>query len=271
MRQIDIEKIVRGRTGRYIPRMAFDYLRRIIHESQINRILLTGEGMAPRDFIAHVLDNLHVTYEAVGLQSLPADRRYIFASNHPFGGLDGMIIAKSMLDAGFDTGVVVNDMLMHIDQLRPLWIPVNKYGRQHSENSLLYHTAFSSPTKQILTFPAGFCSRKIDGKVTDTEWRPRFVKDAARYDRQIVPVYVDGTLSKRFYRIYSIRKMLHIDLNIELLYLVDEMFRQSGKHIKVIFGSPVEGASLSGDAAADCRTIRRAVYSLDDTLNKINP
>lgn len=268
MRQIDIEKIVRQRTGRYIPRMAFDYLRRIIHESQINDILLTGEGLSPRDFITHVLDALHVTYEAVGLQALPVGRRYIFASNHPFGGLDGMIIAKCMLDMGYDTGVVVNDMLMNIDQLRPLWIPVNKYGRQHSENSLSYEAAFSSPTKQILTFPAGFCSRKIAGEVTDTEWRPRFVKDAARYGRQIVPVYVDGRLSKRFYRIYSIRKMLHIDINIELLYLVDEMFRQSGKHIKIVFGSPVDSSLLSGNPVADSLTIRRAVYSLNDTINK---
>lgn len=268
MQQIDIEKILRARTDRYIPRMAFNYLRRIIHESQINGILRTGDGMSPHDFIAHVLRNLNVTYEAAGLATLPRDRRYIFASNHPFGGLDGMIIAKCMLDMGFDTGVVVNDMLMHIDQLRPLWIPVNKYGRQHSENSLSYEAAFTSPTKQILTFPAGFCSRKIGGEVTDTEWKPRFVKDAARYDRQIVPVYVEGCLSKRFYRIYSIRKMLHINLNIELLYLVDEMFHQSGKHIRVVFGKPIEATALSGNAVADCKVIRQAAYSLNDTLKK---
>lgn len=267
MQQIDIEKILRGRTDRYIPRMAFDYLRRIIHESQINDILRTGEGMSPKEFIAHVLRRLDVTYEIAGCP-IPSDRRFIFASNHPFGGLDGMIIAKCMLDMGFDTGVVVNDMLMHIDQLRPLWIPVNKYGRQHSENSLSYEAAFSSATKQILTFPAGFCSRKIAGIVTDTEWKPRFVKDAARYGRQIVPVYVEGTLSKRFYRIYTIRKMLHIGINIELLYLVDEMFRQRGKHIRILFGSPIDSSRLSGNAAADCLAIRQAVYSLNETLKK---
>ncbi|MDE6140519.1 MAG: acyltransferase [Alistipes sp.] len=268
MQHIDIEKILRSRTERYIPRMAFNYLRRIIHESQINDILRTGDGMNPHDFIGHVLRELNVTYEIIGLQPLPADRRYIFASNHPFGGLDGMIIAKCMLDMGFDTGVVVNDMLMHIDQLRPLWIPVNKYGRQRSENSLSYEAAFASPTKQILTFPAGFCSRKEGGKVTDTEWRPRFVKDAVKYDRQIVPVYVEGQLSKRFYRIYSIRKMLHININIELLYLVDEMFRQSGKHIRIHFGTPIDNVRLSGNTQADCQLVRQAVYSLTDKLKK---
>lgn len=264
--QIDIERILRDRTDRYIPAAAISYLRRIIHQSEINEILRSGQGMTPQKFIEHTFAALDVSYRTAITADLDPTERYIFASNHPFGGLDGMIIAKSMLDMGLDTAVVVNDMLMHIEPLRPLWIPVNKYGRQHAENSLSYEAAFASDKKQILTFPAGFCSRKIKGEVTDTEWKPRVVKDAARYGRKIVPVYVDGRLSKRFYRIYSIRKMLHINLNIELLYLVDEMFRQRGKHIEIVFGTPVDIAHMEGDTEGKCRAIRNMAYGLRDRI-----
>lgn len=263
MQTIDIEHIIRTRTGRRIPAPAAAVLKRLIHQRELNDMLASGSGLEPRRFIGHVLRRLEITYSASGLDRI-GDGRFIFAANHPFGGLDGMILAHAMLGRWPQTRVVVNDMLMNVEPLAPLWIPVNKYGRQNQAGAGAYDGAFAAADSQILTFPAGFCSRRIGGRVNDTEWRPRFVRDAVRYGRRVVPVFVEGRLSSLFYAIYTLRRMLHVDANIELLLLVDEMFRGRGKHVALHFGTPVDVAQMDGTADARCAAIRKMCYELHD-------
>ncbi len=266
MQQIDIGNIIRMRTSRNLPRFVSAVLERLIHQRELNSILRDGENLAPREFIAHVLDSLGVTYSVEGLDAA-ADDRYLFVSNHPFGGLDGMILLHALSGRWPDAGAVANDMLVNVGPLARLWIPVNKYGRQNAEYSRAYDAAFASPSKQILTFPAGFCSRMIDGRVADTQWRPRFVKDALHYDRRVVPVFVEGALSSRFYAVYRLRRLFRISANIELLLLVDEMFRSRGRHVRVRFGTPVDMSTLDGDAVARCAEMRRRCYELQYLSN----
>ena len=266
MQEIDIAKIIERRTGKPLNKIAAACLRKVVHQSEMNEILRTGEGLAPKDFIDHTLSALDVEYEIIRTADIPKDGRYIFVANHPLGSVDGMIIGRTLLDEYSDAGVIVNDMLANIPPLRPLWIPVNKYGRQKSDNRTVYEEALASATKQIATFPAGFCSRKIDGRITDTEWKPRFIRDALQYGRKIVPVYVDGALSKRFYSIYTFRKKLGIKTNIELALLADEMFRQHGRKIKIVFGSPIDASVLDGTVEERCEHIRKAVYTLQNIL-----
>ena len=260
--RIDIETILYRKTGKRIGPITGAILRRLIHQSELNDIWDSGRNMSAEDFLNHTLDYLKADLEIVSTGEIPADGRYLYVSNHPFGGLDGMMIVSELLKRHGDAGVIVNDLLMNIGPLRSLWIPVNVYGRQHRETGGEYAEAMASEKRQILTFPAGFCSRKIDGEVKDTQWKPRFVKDAMKYGRKIVPVYVEGRLSRLFYGIYSLRRKLHIKTNIELLLLVDEMFRQRGKHIRIVFGTPVDIRDIAGSAEEQCQQIREMVYNL---------
>ena len=117
---------------------------------------------------------------------------------------------------------------------------------------------------EVQTFPAGLCSRKIKGKVTDLEWRTNFVKKAIQYDRTIVPVHTEGCLSKRFYRIHRFRQIFGIKANLEMLFLVDEMFRQKGKNFKISFGNPigVEELKAQGDPRQMTEYVRSKVYEM---------
>lgn len=259
---INIREILYKRTGRRLPKFVTAPLERLIHQEELNTLFASCEGATPAEFLIRAFDFLNVTYEVEYTTPLPDDGRYIFASNHPFGGLDGMLLVNALLTRFGDAGAVVNDLLMNVVYLAPLWIPINKYGKQSAEKSHIYDEAFASETKQILTFPAGFCSRYINGEVADTEWKSHFIKDAIKYNRQVVPTFVDGTLSKRFYRIYRLRKFLHININLELILLVDEMFKQRGKHIRIIVGAPVDVTTLEGSRAEQCAEIRRRVYNL---------
>lgn len=260
---IDIESIIHKRTNRRLPKWLVGVTEKVIHQREINMIISSGKHLPPAQFIKHVLKELCISCEIVEKGDISPSGRYIFAANHPFGGTDGLLITDALLDKFGDVGTIVNDMLTLIDPLKPLWIPINKYGHQQSLHSLTYNTALTSQSKQILTFPAGFCSRIINGEVADTEWHSRFVKDAKRHNRKIVPVYVDGTLSQRFYNIYKVRRALGIGLNMELMLLVDEMFRQRGKCFKIVFGTPLDADLIAGNSPTEkCRTVREIAYSL---------
>ena len=272
MPRIDIGAVIREkapRLARWIPRPAVNWLRRTIHESEINHILENYWSLPPQEFIRAAFREWQISYSMQGLDKLDPKGRYLFVSNHPFGGMDGMMLADKLIEHFGDARVVVNDLLMHLEPLRPLWIPVNKHGSQNAAYARKFDEEFFGD-RPILTFPAGLCSRTIDGQVTDPEWKVSFLKKAYSSQRQIVPVFVEGRLSNFFYRVYRIRKALGIRFNIEMLWLPDEMFSQKGRHFRIVVGDPVRVAELQpcGSLREQVEEVRKKVYFLEKTLGE---
>ncbi|MDE6711340.1 MAG: acyltransferase [Alistipes sp.] len=270
MPQIDIAEVLRQKApklSRRIPRFAVEWLRRTVHERDINHILASYWELPPQEFIQACFREWQVAYSAHGLDRLDPAGRYLFVANHPFGGMDGMMLADKLIDRFGDARVVVNDLLMHVEPLRPLWIPVNKHGSQSSAYARRFDEAFTGDLP-ILTFPAGLCSRRIGGRIADTEWKTNFLKKAAASGRTIVPVFVEGRLSDFFYRIANLRKALGIRFNIEMLWLPDEMFSQQGRHFRIVVGDPVPAEELAqfGSLREQAEAIRRKTYFLEKTL-----
>lgn len=266
MEQIDIGVVLQRhypRAARLVPRQAMEWLRRLLHESEINDFLRSCRGMQPCEVLTAWLERLEVTCEVRWPEGLDPRGRYMIVANHPFGGLDGVAACEAICRRLGDVRAIVNDLLMHIGPLRPLWIPVNKSGAQHPEYAQLRDRALKSDVP-VLTFPAGLCSRRTRRGVEDTAWRTSFVRLAERYDRTIIPLYVEGTLSERFYRVARLRKALGIRFNFEMVLLCDEMFRQRGAHIVMRAGEPVGAADLAAmaDDGERCRMVRRRVYAL---------
>ncbi|HIW97141.1 MAG TPA: acyltransferase [Candidatus Tidjanibacter gallistercoris] len=266
MKEIDVYKVIESKNpklARRVPHFVVNYLRRTIHEREVNEILTKFGDLEGIEFVRAALGCMNVRYHSVGMERLDPKGRYVFASNHPFGGLDGLMLADEVVRRFGDVRVVVNDLLMHLEPIRGLFVPVNKHGRQNGAGVEAFNDAFASDLP-IVTFPAGLCSRRRRGVVRDLEWKPNFVKKAAAYDRDVVPVYFDGQLSDFFYRLSNIRTSLGIGVNIEMLYLVDEMFRQAGSDFEMTIGAPIPSASLlegrTPRQAADY--VRRAVYAL---------
>jgi putative hemolysin len=202
------------------------------------------------DFIRLVIsEELGCSASIEGTEHIPTDDRpVIFVSNHPLGGLDGMIIAQMIhdhrqkADSQRSLKVIVNELLMFMEPIADLWAPVNKVGRLSREQAEELQHMWESGT-DVLTFPAGACSRlqRIDGKwqICDLEWQKSFIQRAREYQRDIVPIYFEGQNSRFFYALAYIRKLLHIKLNIEMLYLVDEMYGAHGKHFRVHVLPPI--------------------------------
>jgi putative hemolysin len=267
--KIDVDKVLRTRLPkhyRYIPRFLVRWLERTICQDSLNTIL---EKMADKnsvDAATLALDEMGITVNASGLDELPLGR-YMFVSNHPLGGLDGLALI-SLLGNRYERNIkfLVNDLLMAVTPLRGVFLPVNKYGRQSREAASEIDVALSSDN-QIITFPAGLCSRmQPDGSIADLPWQKAAVVHAVNYQRDIVPIYFDARNSSFFYRFAKWRKRLGIKFNIELIFLPKEMLKQSGSTLHFVVGKPIAWSSLDAHAPKrEAARLRDIVYSMAPT------
>ena len=246
--QFDLRAILREKAPKvHVPDFLIRYLERIVHVKQMNAFLRKYPDLEEYDFIRRVLDEeLCCTASIDGIENIPTDGKpVIFASNHPLGGLDGMIIAQMIHESRKEKRelkVIVNELLMFIKPIAGLWAPVNKTGSLSKEQVLQQQAMWESET-DVLTFPAGACSRlqRINHawSIQDLEWQKNFIQRAREYQRDIVPIYFEGKNSRFFYALAYIRKLLRIPFNIEMLYLVDEMYGAKGKHFRVHVLPPI--------------------------------
>ena len=264
--KLDVGKVLKDKAPKAkIPFFVVNYLRHIIHEKEFNQLFVDTVNKKNLDFIEASLRMFQVSYSISGKENLPTDsKKYIFASNHPLGGLDGLIIGLS-LGREYDGRVKLftNDLLMSVEPLREMFIPVNKVGLQDKTHAETLQNFFDSEN-HLITFPAGMCSRKVKGKIVDLEWKKSFISKAILYQRDIVPIYFEGKNSGFFYSLAKLRKFLKIKLNIEMLFLPNEMFKQKGNNFTIFIGKPIswqtfdKSKSLSGWA----QTIKDIVYKL---------
>lgn len=239
--KIDVEKVLTSKNpalGKMIPGFLTRYLKRIVHQDEINDFLVRNEQVRDADLAASWLNFLKINYSVTGRENIPSEGRHIFVSNHPLGGLDGVVFIDELSKHFHDIKFPVNDILTYIQNLSGVFIPVNKHGSQGKEAALLMEKAYSSDC-QILYFPAGLCSRKKGGIIRDLQWHKSFITKAVQHKRDVVPAYFSGRNSDFFYNLSNFRKMIGLKANIEMIYLADEMFRQKDRAIHLVFGEKI--------------------------------
>jgi len=264
--QVDIRKVFYSKNpsmARMIPGFVFRYLEKIAHQSEINEFLAVHGNKTGLPFVKAIIADFNVSVEVSGEENLPQGGSYIFAANHPWGGFDGILLMDVLSRHYKEFKVLVNDILMNITNLHPLFIEINKHGKQGSGAALKLDEAFSSGI-QIVTFPAGFVSRVFNGQVMDMKWKKNFITKSVQYKRDIVPVYFTGRNSDFFYRLYKFRKFLGIKSNLEMLYLVDETYRHRNKSIKITFGKPVPHTTFDRSRTHEqwAKWMKEQVYAL---------
>ena len=239
--QLDVDRVLSSKNpalARVVPRFIVNYLKRIVHQDELNYFLRTYSQLKNAELIGAFLKHFEIKYNVSGTENIPEKGRHIFVSNHPLGGLDGLVFMYELSKYFPDIKFPVNDILTNIENLSGIFLPVNKHGAQGKEEAGRIEEAYSSDC-QILYFPAGLCSRKKRGVIKDLLWHKSFITKAIQHRRDIVPAYFSGRNSDFFYNLANLRKLLGINVNIEMLYLADEMFKQKDKEISLIFGKPV--------------------------------
>lgn len=243
---IDVAKVLKDKVPgleKWLPGFAINWLKKKLHEDEINYGMNIMKDSYGLDFNAKVIDFLGAKIESVNSHHIPEKGGIIVAANHPLGGLDGMALIKTVGDIRPDVRFFVNDVLKNIKNYDPVFVGINKIGST-SAKSLRNMEDILLSDEAVLFFPAGLVSRKQNGLIRDLEWKKSFVTQAIDHKRMIVPVYVEGENSKFFYRFANIRKRVGIKGNIEMLFLPDEMFKQRGQTVKIHFSKPFDSAIL---------------------------
>src|SRR5690554_1843577 len=224
---IDVGSIIKQKNEqlyKILPRFVLSYFKRIIHEDKLNADLTMLEGLNTRDKFRVFLENRNFKVHVYGQENVPDDGRFMFTSNHPLGGLDGIAFYDTVADMFPSVKFLVNDILMNIPDVDDCFLPINKHGKNSRDYFKKVDEACESDA-QILSFPAGIVSRKINGQVQDLPWMKSCVSYPKKYKRNVVPVFIDGVNSNFFYNLANVRKRLGIRANLEMFFLVDELYK----------------------------------------------
>ena len=240
--KINVRELLHSKVPRKnVPEFLIRYLERIVHQDELNVFLEEQAGVSGIKFVEASVKFVHVKVIVEGLYELP-EGRYTFVGNHPLGGIDGMATGFEVYKRFPKQGIkfISNDLLSTIENLRPVFVPVNKIANQSQHRSLPQRLSEAyNAEEQMVIFPAGICSRRVKGVITELKWQKSFISKSIESNRAVVPVYFEGQNSNFFYTLANLRKFLRIKTNFEMLYLPDEMFKQRGKTFKVKFGKPI--------------------------------
>ncbi len=262
---IDIEKVFASKNAkmlRYIPGFFVRYLKCIVHQDDINEFIIRSKEIKGIAFADAIIEKFGARVKIRGLENVPDQGRFVFASNHPLGGLDGMVFIHAVAQKFNNIKFPVNDILMNLTNFEGVFLPINKHGATGRDAARQLDAAFDSDA-QMLMFPAGMVSRKTKGVIRDGEWKKTFITKAIKSKRDIIPVHISGQNSAFFYNMHNIRNIFGIKLNIEMLYLPDEMYKQHNKEIIITFGKPfVYDDFKDKPTQQSADKIKEIVYSL---------
>ena len=267
IKPVYIEQLFKSKNpglAKMIPGFVFSYLKKIIHQNDINDFITRYGERKGLAFSDAILEYLNVSYKVKGIENLPSpEGRYIFVSNHPLGGPDGIILISFLGTHYPKLKFPVNDMLLNLKNLNNIFLPVNKHGAQAKNAVAAIEEAYASGCQMIM-FPAGLVSRKQKGIIKDLEWQKSFVSKAIQHQRDIVPIFIDGKNSDFFYNLANFRKKIKLKANLEMLYLPDETFKQRNKTFTLHIGKPIPWQSLnkSKKPAEWAQEIKEMVYAL---------
>jgi 1-acyl-sn-glycerol-3-phosphate acyltransferase len=268
---IDVEQVFASKDAKLlkkIPRFVIRYLKRIVHQDEINEFLLANKGIEGIEFIRNVVRFMDIKIKTVGLENVPRDGRLIFASNHPLGGVDGICLMQVIHDQIREhPKSLSNDLLMNVGPLRDFMIGINKHGGHSREYVAEMQRVFEGDDP-VIFFAAGLVSRRKFFRIEDVTWKSTFVKKAFLHERDVIPVYISGRVSGFFYRLANLRKLLGIRYNIEMLYLPNEMFKHRGMTLTIKFGKPIPWRSFNSSKSADewAADVKKLVYRMGKDL-----
>lgn len=237
---LDVNEVLGPKLSRKLPRFAVNFIRRRIHQDEINDCIMKATHYCGAGFFQEALDYIGITYRVRGLENLDFGKKYLFACNHPLGGPEALIIGSLFQNVyGEVFKVLTNQLLRHLKPLKEFFIPVNVVSSRQSRDLGTKVADMFNSDSQALIFPAGLCARKIDGKVTELPWKKTFITQSRKYGRDIVPLHISGFNSKKFFFFCSLSKFLRLKFNLGMVFLVDELFNKAGEEFVITIGKPV--------------------------------
>ena len=272
---INIEEILHRKMGgkvRWVPSPLIAWLKRIVHEDEVNAFLNESRNLTGVDWLEACVHYLGMTLDVRGKENLPPKGDgclYTFVSNHPLGGVDGVALGF-LIGRHYDGKFryLINDLLLNLPGLKPVSIGINKTGKQSRDFPRMVEAGFNSDN-HLLMFPAGLNSRRINGEIHDLPWKKTFITKSVETHRDVVPIHFSGQNSKRFYRIAKFSDR-YLPFNLAMLFLVDEMYRNVGKTFRITIGKPIPWQTFNKTKTPMewANFVEERVYALSSNDNK---
>lgn len=244
---------------------------RVLRISALNRIYNKNKNKSDVDFLNGVLDDCNIRFEVPeeDLKRIPKEGPFITVSNHPLGGVDGILLLKLLLEKRSDYKIIANFLLHRIEPLKPYVMPVNPFeNRKDAKSSVtgiknaLLHLKEGKP---LGIFPAGEVSTYRDGKLkVDKPWEESAVRLIKKAEVPIIPIYFHAKNSRLFYFLSKISDTLRT------AKLPSEVVNQDGKLIRVRIGKPISVADQKEYKEQNnfYEFIRRKTYVLANPYDK---
>ena len=246
---------------------------RILRISAINKIYDNNKNKSDLDFLNGILDDCKIKFEIPeeDLKRIPKEGPFITISNHPLGGIDGVLLLKLVTEKRADYKIVANFLLHRVAPLKPYVMPVNPFEtRKDAKSSVagiksaLLHLREGKP---LGIFPAGEVSTHKDGKLNvDKPWEEGAIKLIKKANVPIIPIYFHAKNSRLFYFLSKFSDTLRT------AKLPSEVIQQRGRVIKVRIGKPISVKDQDTFKALPdfYKFIRRKTYMLANPFEKSN-
>lgn len=256
---------LKGFLGTCVSGMAYGALRL----GKINRLFDGAADYQGREFADHLLENMNITIDvsAEQLENIPKEGGFVVVSNHPFGGIEGVMLLSAIAKVRPDFKVMANFILSHIPNLKDCFFAVNPFEKNPEWKSsvggikgAMLHIAAGNG---LGVFPAGEVSRYHGHDYPeDLPWSTSIARIIKNAKVPVIPVFWEGRNSKLFYTVDKIHTMLGTArLTKELINKHDNCFNlQIGKPI---LPSEIEAYDAPKDLAA---YLRSRSYALEANI-----
>ena len=246
-------------------------LMKILKISTINKVYDRNKHLGDLEFLNALLDEFNIKFEIPeeDLKRLPKDGAYVTISNHPLGGIDGILLLKLMLEQRPDFKIIANFLLHRIEPLKPYVMPVNPFENKKDVKSSI--AGFKSAISHLKDghplgiFPAGEVSTyKNDKLIIDKPWEEAAMKLVKKAEVPIVPIYFHAKNSRLFYQLSRLSDTLRT------AKLPSELLTQKNRVIKVRIGNPIKvTAQKEHESLADfTEFLRKKTYMLANSFEK---
>ncbi len=246
-------------------------LMKVLKVSTMNKIYDRNKHLNDLEFLNRILDEFEINFEIPeeDLRRLPKDGAYITISNHPLGGIDGILLLKLLIEQRPDYKIIANFLLHRIEPLKPYIMPVNPFEERKDTKSSI--SGFMQAIRHLKSghplgiFPAGEVSTyKDDRLIVDRPWEEAAMKLIQKADVPVVPIYFHAKNSKLFYRLSRISD------TFRTAKLPSELLTQKNRVIKVRIGKPISVAAQAEHESLEDFTefLRKKTYMLANPFEK---
>lgn len=244
---------------------------KILRISKINRIYNKHKHLKDLAFFTALLNDLQIKFEIPeeDLKRIPKEGAFITVSNHPLGGIDGVLLLKLLIEKRPDYKIIANFLLHRIEPMKPFIMPVNPFeDRKDAKSSVAGLKSALQHIKDgnaLGVFPAGEVSTYKDGKlIVDKPWEESAIKLIQKAKVPVIPIYFHAKNSKLFYVLSKLNSKLRT------AKLPSELLSQKERIIKVRIGKPIPVADQEefSETQPFCDFIRRKTYMLANPFEK---